>query len=100
MNVSSQRRSEILDALRRGTVPRAGLDTLALRMERHQSNAAKVAEFLLTHPKEKWVNYPGLATNANHAGAAKYFRKGAGFGGGLSWGVAALKWWGGASPSA
>lgn len=34
MNVSTQRRNEILDALRRGTVPRAGLDTLAVGLDR------------------------------------------------------------------
>ena len=38
-----------------------GLETLALRMERHCENALKVAEFLQNHPKVAWVNYPALA---------------------------------------
>ena len=37
-----------------------GLETLALRMERHCSNAQTVAEFLENHPKVEWINYPGL----------------------------------------
>jgi methionine-gamma-lyase len=36
------------------------LETLTLRMERHSSNAQKVAEFLAAHPQVKHVNYPGL----------------------------------------
>lgn len=38
-----------------------GLETLALRMERHSDNALKVAGFLQKHPQVNWVNYPGLA---------------------------------------
>ena len=37
-----------------------GLETLALRMERHCENALKVAEFLKKHPQVEWVNYPAL----------------------------------------
>ena len=37
-----------------------GLETLALRMERHCDNALKVAEFLQNHPQVAWVNYPAL----------------------------------------
>lgn len=37
-----------------------GLDTLSLRVERHNENAAKVAEFLANHPKVTKVNYAGL----------------------------------------
>ncbi|MEM7083115.1 MAG: aminotransferase class I/II-fold pyridoxal phosphate-dependent enzyme [Pseudomonadota bacterium] len=37
-----------------------GLETLALRMERHCSNAEKVAEHLTRHDKVTWVNYAGL----------------------------------------
>lgn len=44
-----------------------GLRTLSLRMERHCSNAMKVAEFLSTHPKIETVNYPGLPTHPHHA---------------------------------
>jgi O-acetylhomoserine (thiol)-lyase len=38
-----------------------GLETLALRMERHCDNAEKVANFLQEHPSVKWVNYATLA---------------------------------------
>lgn len=44
-----------------------GLRTLSLRMERHCSNAMKVAEFMSTHPKIETVNYPGLSTHPHHA---------------------------------
>ncbi|SDX60422.1 bifunctional O-acetylhomoserine aminocarboxypropyltransferase/cysteine synthase [Marinobacter mobilis] len=37
-----------------------GMETLALRMERHCDNAQKVAEFLASHPSVEWVNYAGL----------------------------------------
>jgi len=37
-----------------------GLETLGLRMEKHCSNAEKVANFLLHHPKVNWVNYAAL----------------------------------------
>jgi O-acetylhomoserine/O-acetylserine sulfhydrylase-like pyridoxal-dependent enzyme len=40
-----------------------GLETLALRMERHCENAQAVAEFLEKHPKVNFVNYPGLISN-------------------------------------
>ncbi|MCH5202109.1 MAG: PLP-dependent transferase [Oscillospiraceae bacterium] len=40
-----------------------GIETLALRMERHCSNAQKVAEFLEASEKIEWVNYPGLKSN-------------------------------------
>lgn len=44
-----------------------GLKTLALRMERHCSNAARVAAFLEAHPKIDRVIYPGLASHPQHA---------------------------------
>lgn len=40
-----------------------GLETLALRMERHCFNAQKIAEFLETSDKVEWVNYPGLKSS-------------------------------------
>lgn len=40
-----------------------GLETLALRMDRHCSNAMKVAEYLEKHPLVESVNYPGLKSN-------------------------------------
>lgn len=56
-----------------------GLETLALRMERHCENALKVAEYLKSHPKVAWVNYAGLADNRYHA-LARTFTKGQGSG--------------------
>ena len=64
-----------------------GLDTMALRMERHLANAQKVAEFLSTRPEVKWVNYPGLTDNPSHQIASTQFN-GLGFGGVLSFGLA------------
>ena len=55
-----------------------GLETLHLRMERHCANAQKVAEFLEGHKLMTWVNYPGLASHADHAAAKKFLPKGAG----------------------
>lgn len=53
-----------------------GLETLALRMERHCSNAMKVAKFLENHEKVSWVNYPGLESSPYHALAQKYMPNG------------------------
>lgn len=55
-----------------------GLETLALRMERHSENALKVAQFLEAHPQVEWVNYPGLEGNKYYHLAQKYLPKGAG----------------------
>jgi O-acetylhomoserine (thiol)-lyase len=55
-----------------------GIETLALRMERHVRNAQTVAEFLAAHPAVSWVNYAGLAASPYHALAKKYLPKGAG----------------------
>jgi O-acetylhomoserine (thiol)-lyase len=49
-----------------------GMETLALRMERHCSNAQKLAEWLQNHPQISWVNYAGLPDNAYHGLAQKY----------------------------
>src|SRR5690606_17893937 len=54
-----------------------GVETLALRMQRHCENAVKVAEWLINHPKVAWVSYPGLPGDANHALMQKYSPKGA-----------------------
>ncbi|MGE5703360.1 MAG: PLP-dependent transferase [Clostridia bacterium] len=43
-----------------------GLKTLALRMERHQDNALKIAHFLKTHPAVDEVFYPGLVEHESH----------------------------------
>jgi len=55
-----------------------GVETLALRMERHGANALAVAKFLQGHPAVSWVNYPGLPENPNHALASHYLRHGYG----------------------
>jgi len=55
-----------------------GLETLSLRVERHVSNAKKIATFLNEHPAVAWVNYPGLPGNKYNDLAAKYFPKGVG----------------------
>jgi O-acetylhomoserine (thiol)-lyase len=51
-----------------------GVETLHVRMERHCTNALKVAEFLRTHPRVGWVNYPGLADHPQHALVARQMR--------------------------
>ena len=55
-----------------------GLETLHLRMERHCANALKVAQYLESHSKVKWVNYPGLKSSRYHDLAKKYLTNGYG----------------------
>ncbi|MEA2689170.1 MAG: O-acetylhomoserine (thiol)-lyase [Candidatus Eremiobacteraeota bacterium] len=55
-----------------------GLETLGLRVERHSSNALRVAEFLRDHAKVVWVRYPGLPGDPAYANAQKYLPKGGG----------------------
>ena len=55
-----------------------GLETLSLRIERHVSNAQKVADFLEAHPQAKSVNYAGLASSPWHERGLKYAPKGTG----------------------
>ena len=54
-----------------------GLETLALRMERHCANALAVAEFLQNHECVDWVDYPLLPGNSQYDLAKKYLSKGA-----------------------
>ncbi len=58
-----------------------GIKTLHLRMKAHIENAARVAEYLLTHPKIDKVYYPGIPTHKNHAIAKEQMK---GFGGMVS----------------
>lgn len=51
-----------------------GMKTLEIRMERHCSNARKVAEFLNVHPKVETVFYPGLTTHPGHGIACKQMK--------------------------
>ncbi|NLK27652.1 MAG: O-acetylhomoserine aminocarboxypropyltransferase/cysteine synthase [Clostridiales bacterium] len=53
-----------------------GLETLHLRMERHCSNAQKVAEYLEKHEKISWVNFPGLRSNKYYELSQKYLPNG------------------------
>ena len=59
-----------------------GIETLPVRMDRHVVNAMQVAEFLGSHPRVAWVNYPGLADGPHrsryNALARRYLPKGAG----------------------
>jgi O-acetylhomoserine (thiol)-lyase len=64
-----------------------GIETLALRMERHSENAVAVARFLQEHPKVTWVNYPGLSTHPSYATASKYHFRGQ-YGAILGFGIA------------
>ncbi|MTE20755.1 cystathionine gamma-synthase [Streptomyces sp. TRM43335] len=62
-----------------------GVKTLAVRMDRHCANAARIAELLASHPKVTRVYYPGLESHPGHEVAAKQMR---GFGGMVSFRVA------------
>src|SRR5579859_7532345 len=55
-----------------------GIETLALRMERHVANAQAVAEYLAAHDAVAWVSYAGLPTSPFHELARRYLPKGAG----------------------
>ena len=55
-----------------------GLETLSLRVERHVSNAVKVAHYLEAHPAVSWVKYPSLESSCYYDLTNKYFPKGAG----------------------
>ena len=61
-----------------------GVKTLALRMERSQENAMKIARFLEKHPKIAWIKYPGLETHPQYELAKKQMT---GFGGMMSFGL-------------
>ncbi len=55
-----------------------GIETLALRMDRHCSNTVAVAEFLSSHPKVAWVSYSGRPGDRYRGLRQKYCRKGGG----------------------
>ena len=65
-----------------------GTKTLPIRMERHNANAAVLAEYLASHPKVKRVHYPGLASHPQHALAKRQMR---GFGGLISFELGSLE---------
>ena len=68
-----------------GFISYIGCDTLALRMERHSSNAQKVAAYLSKHPKIEWINHPSLKNDKYRKLAAKYLPNGQG--GMMSFGI-------------
>ena len=53
-----------------------GLESLHVRMPRHVENGQAVAEFLESHDKVEFVNYPGLPSNKYHSIAQKYMPNG------------------------
>lgn len=56
-----------------------GIETLSLRMERHNANALKVAQFLEAHDQVEQVKYPGVTSSPWHKRATALF-KGKGYG--------------------
>lgn len=63
-----------------------GLETLSLRIERHNENALKLAHFLQNHDAVEWVNFTGLEDHPFHERAKKYLQPGK-FGSVLTFGV-------------
>jgi methionine-gamma-lyase len=61
-----------------------GVRTLALRIEKSQDSAAKLAPWLAAHPKVRWVNYPGLDSHPQHQLAKDQMR---GFGSMICFGL-------------
>jgi O-acetylhomoserine (thiol)-lyase len=51
-----------------------GVETLPVRMERHCRNALAVAQYLRSHPRVSWVNYPGSPDHAQHELLARQMR--------------------------
>jgi O-acetylhomoserine (thiol)-lyase len=49
-----------------------GIETVALRVDRHVENARKVAEFLRDDPRVAWLNYVGFPDNPHYGLAQKY----------------------------
>jgi O-acetylhomoserine (thiol)-lyase len=62
-----------------------GIQTLALRMERHCANALALSRFLASHPKVAWVSYPGLENSPHHDVATRLY--GGRYGGLLTFGT-------------
>jgi len=62
-----------------------GVETLALRMERHCENATRVAEWLEDHESVAWVQYPGLESHETHDNASEYLD--GGYGGMIAFGL-------------
>jgi len=65
-----------------------GIKTLAVRMEKHNSNAEKIAQFLANHSKVKGIFHPSLANHQNHEIAKRQMR---GFGGMIAFDVGTIE---------
>jgi O-acetylhomoserine (thiol)-lyase len=63
-----------------------GVETLPLRVERHNANTLALVQWLVKHPRVDWVSHPSLKSHASHELAKKYFRAGY-FGSVLSFGI-------------
>lgn len=63
-----------------------GLETLHLRLPKHNSNAQVIAEYLKQHPQIEWVNYLGFDDHPSHQLAKKYL-KNDGFGSIVNFGI-------------
>lgn len=61
-----------------GWILSKSLETLAVRMDRHCSNALELAEFLSNHPQVEMVKYPFLESHPQHSLAKKQMRQGGG----------------------
>ena len=53
-----------------------GLQTLAVRVARHNSSAVKVANYLKNHPRLKWIHFPELEGDSEHERQLKYLPDG------------------------
>ncbi len=62
-----------------------GLETLSLRVQRHNDNAVELVKWLEKHPAVSWVGHPSLPSHPSHALAKKYLRNG--FGSVLTFGI-------------
>ncbi|TKB10853.1 O-acetylhomoserine aminocarboxypropyltransferase/cysteine synthase family protein [Desulforhopalus sp. IMCC35007] len=62
-----------------------GIETLSLRMSKHNENAMHIAQYLDSHEGVNWVYYPGLSNSPGHKTAAKYLKNG--FGGMITFGI-------------
>ena len=62
-----------------------GTESLHVRMQRHNENGLKVAEWLKKQPKVAWVRYPGLKDDPSYKVASKQFKNG--FGGMVVFGI-------------
>ena len=64
-----------------------GLETLHLRLKKHNDNAIGVVKFLENHPGVNWVNHPSQTNHPTHDLAGKYFKEGYGYGSVITFGI-------------